>query len=471
MKHFDILIRNGMVVDPLNAVFEIRDIGLRNGCVEESAPGIGIEEAALVLDARGKLVLPGIVDSHAHLVRPNAEGAAFAMLLKSGVTTAAGFAGPVATVKKEIREKGCGMNALVLEALRPGKNLSGPDPSPSEVAEAVAKALSEGAFGVKILGGHYPVSPDAISRIVRECARQKCYVAIHAGSTTRGSNIEGFEQAVELSEGLPLHVAHINSYCRGTVQPPLAEVKRALEKLEQSPNILSESYLSVDNGTDAALDENDLPASHVTRTCLEKNKYSPDKKGLEKAIQDGYAKIYALIGGELQYLTPEDGLVYWRNHLRDSKCSFPVNSPVSLSACAVAKNEAGRFVIPAISSDGGGIPRNVILSNGIRFVHMGYLTLPEFVRKTSLNPAAMFGLSGKGHLSPGADGDVIIADPANGHVETAIVGGTIRMSGGVVHRGSGMLITSERGVQTLRKEHVPHSVADLGESAFLKGRW
>ena len=54
---------------------------------------------------------------------------------------------------------------------------------------------------------------------------------------------------------------------------------------------------------------------------------------------------------------------------------------------AQAKRPDGTFVVDAISTDGGCIPRNVTLSVGLSLVKFGALTLSEFVVKTSVNPA------------------------------------------------------------------------------------
>ena len=302
-KRYDILFLNGTVVDPMNGILGKCDLAVRNGRIDDCARQLDRIKSDQIIDAQGKLVIPGVVDSHAHLVRPGSEGAAYGMLLKAGVTTAACFAGPVQTVKKEIVEKGSGLNVLVLEALHSGNGFSSPGPSKTEVRQVVGKALDDGAFGVKILGGHYPLTPESIEAIIYEASEQKCYVGAHAGSTTKGSNIEGMEQVVDLAQGLPLHLAHINAYCRGMVEPIPAELSRAFRKLLESPNIISESHLAVNNSTSADLDEDGLPKSHVTRACLRMGGYPEDGKGLEEALKAGYAKIYALVGDEMDYLT------------------------------------------------------------------------------------------------------------------------------------------------------------------------
>ncbi len=64
---FDLVVRGGEVIDPSQALRARRDIGIRWGriaAIEASIPG---DRAAQSIDAAGKLVLPGLVDLHAHV--------------------------------------------------------------------------------------------------------------------------------------------------------------------------------------------------------------------------------------------------------------------------------------------------------------------------------------------------------------------------------------------------------------------
>ena len=65
--HFDLLIRGGTVVDPSQNLRGVRDVGIRWGRIAALEPTIASERAAQGIDAAGKLVLPGLVDMHAHV--------------------------------------------------------------------------------------------------------------------------------------------------------------------------------------------------------------------------------------------------------------------------------------------------------------------------------------------------------------------------------------------------------------------
>ena len=60
-----VCIRGGRVLDPHRGVDEITDVVLKNGIIESVGPSNATD--ATVIDATGKLVVPGMVDLHAHV--------------------------------------------------------------------------------------------------------------------------------------------------------------------------------------------------------------------------------------------------------------------------------------------------------------------------------------------------------------------------------------------------------------------
>jgi dihydroorotase len=64
---FDLVIRGGEVIDPSQALQARRDIGIRWGQVAAVEASIPADRSAQSIDASGKLVLPGLVDLHAHV--------------------------------------------------------------------------------------------------------------------------------------------------------------------------------------------------------------------------------------------------------------------------------------------------------------------------------------------------------------------------------------------------------------------
>ena len=79
---YDLIIRGGRVIDPSARLDAIRDVGISGGRI--AAIGANITAtAADTLDARGKLVIPGMIDIHTHTAR-YAEGPS--LVLEDGVT-------------------------------------------------------------------------------------------------------------------------------------------------------------------------------------------------------------------------------------------------------------------------------------------------------------------------------------------------------------------------------------------------
>jgi dihydroorotase len=64
---FDLVIKGGEVLDPSQKLRARRDVGIRNAVIAALEPEIADSRAKQMLDARGKLVLPGLVDIHAHV--------------------------------------------------------------------------------------------------------------------------------------------------------------------------------------------------------------------------------------------------------------------------------------------------------------------------------------------------------------------------------------------------------------------
>lgn len=470
MSKYDLIFRGGMVIDPANNLEQICDIAVKQGVIEKVSSEIDYNQADQVMDVSEYLVVPGIVDSHVHIIRQDSKAAGYRMLIRAGVTTAIDFKGPVDRVIDEIIPYGYGLNVGVLNGIFPGNGIKNIKASKEEINDAVNKSLTSGALGTKIIGGHYPLEPETAQEIIEVTNKEKGYVAYHAGTTKNGSNINGMEEAINLANGLPLHVAHINSYCRGAVRKPLEEVKIALELLKNSPNIVSESYLALINGTSGQIDDKGLPKSHVTRNCLKMYGYEVSVDGLGKAILEKAAAVYIRMGEEMKLIWGQEAYDIWVKEAYNANVCFSVNPSTSILACATAKNDMGRFIVDAISTDGGAIPRNCILSHGLQLVKFGGLTLKELIWKSSYIPAQMFGLVNKGHLSEGADADITIVNPKSGKAHMTIIGGNICMINDYLIKQPGKLITTERGRKYIQYKKIPFEVTNLDKSIYLKGK-
>jgi dihydroorotase len=108
--HYDLLLKGGRVIDPATQIDRVTDVAVTAGRIAAVEDNIPFAEAGKVVDARGLLVTPGLIDIHVHIGHGGAplnwfapEGRAHLeplgipadMMLTSGVTTVvdAGSAG------------------------------------------------------------------------------------------------------------------------------------------------------------------------------------------------------------------------------------------------------------------------------------------------------------------------------------------------------------------------------------------
>ena len=191
---FDLVLRGGRVIDPAQGLDVLLDVGVRGGriaAVAKSLPGPTGES----IDVRGKIVLPGMIDTHAHVYR-HVSGRfgldADTVGVHSGVTTLVDQGGPSVLTFPGFRE-------FIVK------------PAASRVLAFIS------AYMVGGLEGHYYPElyrPDCIAvddtiRVARENADLVRGVKGHAeiGGFTRWGD-EAMRRASEIGRalGLPLYI-------------------------------------------------------------------------------------------------------------------------------------------------------------------------------------------------------------------------------------------------------------------------
>src|SRR5260221_13008477 len=105
---FDTIIRGGTVATASDT-FQC-DIGITGGRI--AALGTDLGSASEVVDAAGKLVLPGGIDSHVHFAQPSAPGIVMADDFASG-TRAAAFGGNTMVLPFALQQKGESLREVV----------------------------------------------------------------------------------------------------------------------------------------------------------------------------------------------------------------------------------------------------------------------------------------------------------------------------------------------------------------------
>ncbi len=466
---YDIILKNGIVVDPVNNRKGDFDVGIADGKIKDVSYDLDPALALDCFDLNGLYVLPGIIDLHVHASAWIGGRFAHKMMAQAGVTTALDMSGPIESVLDIARDFGVGLNLACVQYLRPGYTVTDTNPSKAELKDLLDVSLAAGAIGFKILGGHYPLTPQASATAIDVVNENGSYIAMHVGTTETDSNIEGLYEALELANGKSIHIAHINSYCRGGVRDYMTETEEALNAIAKNPNISCESYLSLINGTSAKCADGYLE-SKATARCLEEGGFDATEQGMEDAILSGWAQISVESGGTTILASGKKGLNWWNNKKTDTTVSFDVNPPVPRIRLVTAKDESDKFVVDCISTDGGGIPRNSIVPMGLGLVKLQAIDINDFVVKTSRNPAGILGLKNKGHLSLGADADITVVDLERQKPYMSLGNGKMISYRGYVCGQGTHIITTPRGEAHVKEKGLQAIVVDPSESPFLKRR-
>lgn len=206
----------------------------------------------------------------------------------------------------------------------------------------------------------------------------------------------------------------------------------------------------------------------VTRRCLKTGGFTEDEAGMEAALLAGWAQVNYPQGQEMTLLTGEPARDYWFEQKTLVSVSFAVNPVGPRVRLATAKKADGGFIVDAISTDGGGISRNVLLPAGLALVDLGGLTLQELVAKISYLPAQMLGLTNKGSLAAGWDADITIVDRLRRSAFATIIGGQVCYIDGKILGRGGRIITTAAGANYVRSQGLEPLIVELADSSVLR---
>ncbi len=209
---YDLLIHRGEVIDPASGRHGVMDVAVAGGVIAAVAPDLSADEAAEVVEARGQIVTPGLIDLHTHCY----WGATYwgieadPVAARSGVTTwlDVGSAGAYSfpgfrryAVEVNRARLFALLNISAIGLIAPTYELSNLDYCDVELGIELVEANRDVILGIK-------------ARVDR--------------FTTRGTGLEPLRRARRLADAvrLPLMV-HI-----ATAPPPLGEIAELLRPLD-----------------------------------------------------------------------------------------------------------------------------------------------------------------------------------------------------------------------------------------------
>lgn len=374
-----ILIKNGRVLDPVNNIDRVTDVLVRDGIITEVADGI-TDSGAMVVDAFGLWVAPGLIDLHVHLREPGYEyketietGALAAA--KGGFTTICCMANtnPAAdceAVIGYIKNKAQTACVNVLPIGCATKALQGLEPTDiGAMIRAGACAVSDDGRGIQNGG--------VMKTVLKRAADLNIPVMDHCEEDSLAEEGQGGQSVytglpaiaeevmvardVLIAETVPnarLHICHIST--KNGVRLVAEAKKRGINvTAEAAPHHFTLTQADITN------DDGNFKMNPPLRTM-------DDVKAIKEGLRDGV--IDCIATDHAPHHADEKNHGYQK----------AANGIVGLeTALALAITE---LVLP------------------------GYLTPLGLIKKMSANPAGIIGIN-KGALSPGFCADITLIDP------------------------------------------------------------
>jgi N-acyl-D-aspartate/D-glutamate deacylase len=227
---YDIVIKDGRVMDPESGLNDVRNVGISNGRI------VAISEKDLngkqIINAKGLVVAPGFIDMHEHGTEPQNyefqahDGVTTSLELELGTDDVAGWyakrdgkalinygvsAGHIPIRMKVLKDPG-----NFLPTGDAAHRIATPEEL-SEIKTRIEEGLKQGALAVG-MGINYTAgaSREEIVEIFRVAAKYNATVHVHlrnAGILDPDNGIAGLEEviAAAAATGAPLHVVHITS--------------------------------------------------------------------------------------------------------------------------------------------------------------------------------------------------------------------------------------------------------------------
>jgi dihydropyrimidinase len=405
---FDLLIRNGTVATAGDVVR--CDIGVRGGRVVALGEDLGT--AGQTIDATGKLVTPGGVDSHCHMDQQPWEGQATVDDFRSGTTSAA-CGGTTTVIPFAMPLKGQSLRAVVDDYHRRanGKavidyafHLVVADPTPQVLGQDLPALIRDGctSFKVYLTYEGLALTDEGVLNVLDFAKREGALVMVHAendavvrwltnkllaeGKTGIEHHLsahphigdrEATHRAISFSElmDVPVLITHV-SHRDGAEQIRWAQGRGLKIYGETCPQYL---FLS---GDDIAGTGDDRGHHHP----LEGAKYvctpPPRDKANQQYIWQG------LQNGTFQVLSSDHSPYRFTDKVKGGAKTTFANVPNG---------------VPGIE-----LRAPLLLSEG---VGKGRIDLNRFVALNSTNAAKIYGLyPRKGTIAVGSDADIVIWD-------------------------------------------------------------
>lgn len=404
MAEFDLIIRGGTVVTASDTTQ--CDVGIRNGKVVALADSL--DDGAKIIDASGKLVLPGGIDSHCHIDQPGSHGVESADDFESGSISAA-CGGTTTIIPFAAQYRGQSLRAVVddYHTRAKGKavidyafHLIISDPSDQVLGQDLPALIREGHTSFKVYMTYDALKLDdsQMLKVLTTARREGAMVMVHAEnhdviswlseqlvaaghtepkyhavSHAAPAEREATHRAITFAEiiDLPMLIVHVSA------REAIDEIAKARQKGLRIHGETCPQYLFL------TADDLDRPGFEGAKyICSPPPRDAANQDFVWRGIETGTLDVFSSDHAPYRFDDPE------------GKKNQGENAPFTKVPNGVPGIE---IRLPMLFSEGVGKQR---------------ISLNQFVAITATNPAKIYGLyPRKGTIAVGADADIAIWDP------------------------------------------------------------
>ena len=406
---YDVVIRNGRVMDPQTKLDAVRNVGIRGGKIAVVSPGP--LDGKRVIDAQGLIVSPGFIDLHWHGREPASDkyeamdGVTSSLELEIGTADVDGWYRARAGKSMIHHGVSAGHPPVRMEVLHDtgdflpadkGAFGKATDEDITRMKMRLEQELKKGAVAVGfVIAYTQSASYWEILEMFRIAARYgaSCHVHMRGSSSmTQGdaAPLQGLSEVIAAAAitGASLHVVHINSSSQGAIARTLQMVGEA--------------------------------RAHGIDITTEAYPYTAGATRIESALFDDYADRKDVDFSKLQWVATGERLT------RDSFLKYRKERGIVIVHSNSEENVRKAVTSPLamVASDGfditaNGHPRSAgtftkVLRQYVR--EEKAITWMDALSKMTDQPARRLekrvpAMQGKGRIQAGADADIAVFDP------------------------------------------------------------
>ncbi len=398
---FDTIIRNSLIVTATDT--QAGDIGIAGGKVAAIANSLPAEGAGKVMEAAGRMVIPGGIDVHTHLDMPFG-GTTSADDFESG-TMAAAHGGTTTLIDFAIQYKGQSLRQAFETWMKKAEGRAAidyafhciiTDLGTAQLAEMGA-LVREGVSSFKLFmayPGVFMLDDATIFRAMSQAAEHGGLICMHAEN---GGAIDVIVQRA-LAEGKKSPKYH------ALTRPTTAEgeaTARAIALAEMAGAPVYIVHLSCNDALEKVREARDRGVAAYAETCPQYLFLS-----IEKMDAPGFEGAKYVFTPPLREKWHQEKL--WQGLARDT---LQVVSTDHCPFCFKEQKELGKDDFTKIPNGGPGIEHrlSLVYTGG---VHGGRFSPNRFVELVATAPAKLFGLyPRKGTIAVGSDADLVVWAP------------------------------------------------------------